>query len=335
MHGLLVEEAGVEVTDALRVGVRGCRRAASFAGFDYQVAHLLFGPVEQVAEGAVGRAIRGYRVFGQPAAVDVAKEVVLGAGIGIDMAQVDARANGRIRHPAILPSSFGCNDRAMPDAERTEPATLKKRDESADSDADSGPEDSDSEPAGGQIFSSYGIASTVLGVLSVAAVVLGVIIWSAHRDEVGERIYLTRVMQTAADWTGVLINMNSGNIDASLQKLHDGTVGELNTDFDAALQPYRQVVQKLQSQSSGRLEAVAIETVHHDLDTQPGVGRPPRDVVTTKLPPFASRMDSVMLVATSVSENIGAKPQTVHWNLRLEVSNVDGKLMISGMESIR
>jgi len=227
----------------------------------------------------------------------------------------------------------------MPDAERTEPATLKKRDESADSDADSdddsGPEDSDSEPAGGQIFSSYGIASTVLGVLSVVAVVLGVIIWSAHRDEVGERIYLTRVMQTAADWTGVLINMNSGNIDASLQKLHDGTVGELNTDFDAALQPYRQVVQKLQSQSSGRLEAVAIETVHHDLDTQPGVGRPPRDVVTTKLPPFASRMDSVMLVATSVSENIGAKPQTVHWNLRLEVSNVDGKLMISGMESIR
>jgi hypothetical protein len=220
----------------------------------------------------------------------------------------------------------------MPDGERTEPVI---EDESADSDDDSGADPSEPEPAGGQIFSSYGIASTVLGVLSVAAVVLGVIIWSAHRDEVGERIYLTRVMQTAADWAGVLINMNSGNIDTSLQKLHDGTVGELNTDFDAAVQPYRQVVQKLQSQSSGRIEAVAIETVHRDLDTQPRVGRPPREVVTTKLPPFASRMDSVMLVATSVSENVGAKPQTVHWNLRLEVSNVDGKLMISGMASIR
>jgi hypothetical protein len=191
----------------------------------------------------------------------------------------------------------------------------------------------EAEPESGEaVFSSYGIASAVLGVLSVAAVALGVFIWTGHRDEVSERAYLTRVMQTAADWAGVLINMNSGNVDASLQKLHEGTVGELNSDFDAAVQPYRQVVEKLQSQSAGRIEAVAIETVHHDLDSQPGVARP---VVTTKLPAFASRTDTVMLVATSVSENAGAKPQTVHWNLRLDVSNVDGKLMISHLESIR
>ncbi|HWS94829.1 MAG TPA: hypothetical protein VN306_20810 [Mycobacterium sp.] len=212
----------------------------------------------------------------------------------------------------------------MPDGEQTEPPD---QDESADS--------SEPDAAGGTIFSNYGIASAFLGALSVAAVVLGVIIWSAHRDDAAERTYLTRVMQTAADWAGVLINMNSTNIDASLQKLHDGTVGELNTDFDAAVQPYRQVVQKLQSHSTGQIEAVAIETVHHDLDTQPGVARPQRSDVTTKLPPFASRTDSVMLVATSVSENVGAKPQTVHWNLRLDVSDVDGKLMISGLESIR
>jgi hypothetical protein len=194
-------------------------------------------------------------------------------------------------------------------------------------------EDDSVEPeAAPAMLSSYGIASAVLGVLSVAALVFGAFIWTAHRDDVGERAYLTRVMQTAADWTGVLINMNSGNVDASLQKLHEGTVGELNSDFDAAVQPYRQVVEKLQSQSAGRIEAVAIETVHHDLDSQPGVARP---VVTTKLPAFASRTDTVMLVATSVSENAGAKPQTVHWNLRLDVSNVDGKLMISHLESIR
>jgi hypothetical protein len=207
----------------------------------------------------------------------------------------------------------------MPDGEQTE------SEDQSDSDA-AEPESS------GAMFSNYGIASAVLGVLSVAAVVLGVFIWTAHRNDMGERAYLTRVMQTAADWTGVLINMNSGNIDASLQRLHDGTVGELNSDFDAAVQPYRQVVEKLQSQSAGRIETVAIETVHHDLDTQPGVSRP---VLTTKLPPFASRTDSVLLVATSVSENAGAKPQTVHWNLRLDVTNVDGKLMISHLESIR
>ena len=211
----------------------------------------------------------------------------------------------------------------MTDGEQTEPPN----DDNSDDDAAAEPESS-----GDGMFSNYGIASTILALLSVAAVVLGVIIWSAHRDDVAERSYLTRVMQTAADWTGVLINMNAGNIDASLQRLHDGTVGELNADFDAAVQPYRQVVEKLQSHSAGQIEAVAVDTVHHDLDTRPGMARP---VVTTKLPPLATRTDSVMLVATSVSENAGAKPQTVRWNLRLDVSNVDGKLMISGLASIR
>ena len=141
-------------------------------------------------------------------------------------------------------------------------------------------------------------------------------------------------MQSAAEWANVLINMNSGNVEASLQRLHDGTVGELNTDFDAAVQPYKAVVEKLQSKSAGRVDAVAIEAMHHDLDAQPEGARQ-REIVTTKLPPFASRTDSVILIATSVSENAGAKPQTVHWSLRLDVSDVDGKLMISGLRSIR
>ncbi|WP_102419030.1 hypothetical protein [Mycobacterium sp. 4858] len=219
----------------------------------------------------------------------------------------------------------------MSDGQPTEPTTPEEAEVAGPDDALD--EDSDEpDTAGGPMFSPYGIASAVLGALSVAAIVFGFFLWSGHRDDTAERRYLTRVMQTAADWTGVLINMNSGNVDSSLQRLHDGTVGELNTDFDAAMQPYRQVVGKLQSKSVGRIDAVAVETVHRDLDTQPGVARP---VVTTKLPPFASRMDSVLLVATSVSENAGAKPQTVHWNLRLDVCNVDGKLMISGLESIR
>ncbi|CAM4462386.1 hypothetical protein MB901379_00349 [Mycobacterium basiliense] len=200
----------------------------------------------------------------------------------------------------------------------------------ADEDSDEAAAEPDDSPA--EMLSNFGIGSTILGVVAVVAVVLGVLIWSGHRDEVAERVYLTRVMQAAAEWTDVLINMNAGNVDASLQRLHDGTVGQLNTDFDAAVLPYRQVVEKLQTQSSGRIEAVAIETVHRDLDTRPGAAR---SVVTTKLPPFATRTDSVLLVATSVAENAGVKPQTVHWSLRIEVSAVDGKPMISGLESIR
>jgi hypothetical protein len=230
--------------------------------------------------------------------------------------------------PAATPAAGKAASKAAPKGAGAAPKGAAK----AAPKAASADDETDDEAAGGALLSSSGIASTVLGVVAVVALVLGVLIWTDHRDDSAERVYLNRVMQAAADWTDVLINMNSGNLDASLQRLHDGTVGQLNTDFDAAVQPYRQVVEKLQTHTTGQIEAVAIDTVHRDLDTQPGS---PRAVVTTKLPAFATRTDSVMLVATSVSENAGAKPQMVHWSLRLDVSNVDNKLMISKLESIR
>jgi hypothetical protein len=187
-----------------------------------------------------------------------------------------------------------------------------------------------SEATGG-VFTGYGIASAVLGVVAVVAVVLAAFIWSGHRDEVDERGYETRVLQAAADWTNVLINMNKDSIDSSLQKLHDGTVGQLNADFEATVDPFKQLVQKLQAQTMGQVDSVAIESVHHE---QPGAtgGPPPQPELST----VASRTDTVIVVATSVSQNAGTtKPQPVRWNLRLGVSDVDGKLLISRLESIR
>jgi len=192
------------------------------------------------------------------------------------------------------------------------------------------PADDDATPSG--VFSGYGIASAVLALVSVAAIVLVALIWSAHRSAAAERDYQTRAMQAAIDWTSVLINMNTDNVDASLDKLHGGTVGELNSDFDASIKPYREVVKTLQSRTTGQIDSVSIEAVHHDLDVQPGQ-RPP---TPAKLPPeLADRTDTVLIVATSVSENAGNKPSTVRWNLRLGVSDVGGKLMISQLESLR
>jgi hypothetical protein len=205
----------------------------------------------------------------------------------------------------------------MPDEEQSEPAADERS--------------STPEAVDGPAITAYGIASAALGALSVAAIVLGWFIWSSHSSDVGERRYQTQAMQAAADWTGALINLNTDNVAASLQKLRDGTVGELNADFDSAIQPYQQVVQRLQSHSRGEVEAVAFETVHHDLDAQAGRPAPP-----DKLPAsIARRTDNVMVVATSVSDNAGGKAQTVHWNLRLGISDVDGKLMVSRLESIR
>ncbi|MDT5312949.1 MAG: hypothetical protein QOE74_1969 [Mycobacterium sp.] len=195
------------------------------------------------------------------------------------------------------------------------------------------PDELDDEPtrAGGGSMTGFGVGSAVLGVISVAAVVLAVLMWNGHRHDVDDRAYQTRVLQAAADWTGVLINMNSGTVTQNMQTLHDGTVGQLNANFETAVQPFSQVVQKLQSQTVGQVESVAIESLFH---AAPGdAGLPP--VPQPELARVSSRTDNVIVVATSVSQNVGAKPLTVHWTLRLAVSDVDGKLLVSRLETIR
>ncbi|TPG25521.1 hypothetical protein [Mycolicibacterium hodleri] len=185
--------------------------------------------------------------------------------------------------------------------------------------------------AGSGGMTGFGIGSAVLGVISVAAVFLAVLLWNGHRHDVDDRAYQTRVLQAAADWTGVLINMNSGTVTQSMQTLHDGTVGQLNANFETAVEPFSQVVQKLQSQTVGQVESVAIESVYH---AAPGdAGLPP--VPQPELATVSSRTDNVIVVATSVSQNAGAKPLTVHWTLRLAVSDVDDKLLVSRLETIR
>ena len=208
------------------------------------------------------------------------------------------------------------------------PADERTDDERADERIDERADD-------GRVFSGFGVASAALGLLSVAAIVLAVIIWSGHRSDVDERRYRTEVLATAADWTTVLINMNSGDIDASLQRLHDGTVGELNSDFEAALEPYKKVVQTLQSRTRGQVDSVAIETIYHRPQTLPD-GRPaPAPTPQPGLADMVRRTDTVTVVATSISDNVGGKSQTVRWNLRLGVSDVDGKLLISRLEQIQ
>lgn len=182
------------------------------------------------------------------------------------------------------------------------------------------------------VWSVFGVASAILGVVAVAALVLTAVLWAGHRTAAGARDYEGRAMQAAADWTGVLINMNADNVEASLQLLRDGTVGELNTGFEASITPYRDVVTTLQSRTVGEVESVSVEAVRNELDVRPGQ-RPPAPAA---LPPeLASRTCTVLVVATSVSENVGSKPTTVRWTLRLGVSEVDGTPRISRLESVR
>lgn len=183
----------------------------------------------------------------------------------------------------------------------------------------------------GRVLSSYGVASAVLGVIAVVAVVLAGMIWTQHRADDGEWRYRAQAMKAAADWTNVLINMNKDTVEASLAQLHEGTVGQLNADFDAALEPYRKLVQTLQARTTGQVDSVAVESIHHEQRPDGAAPKPQPELTES-----AARTDTVLVLATSVTENAGGKePQTVRWNLRLDVSEVDGKLLISRLEPIR
>lgn len=174
----------------------------------------------------------------------------------------------------------------------------------------------------------FGIASAVLGLLCVAAIVLTWLIWSGHRDEEDDLEHQARVMQVALNWAGVLINMNKDNVQASVVKLHEGTVGSLNTDLDRVIEPFTNLVKTLQLQTTGQVDAVAIESVHPN--RQPGT--PPPDETLGGL---ASRTDTVLIIATLVAENAGGKRPPTSLNLRVGVSDVDGQLLVSNLELLR
>ncbi|MFM9035997.1 MAG: hypothetical protein ACKOQ4_17235 [Mycobacterium sp.] len=179
---------------------------------------------------------------------------------------------------------------------------------------------------------AFGVASAVLAVLALAAAALIAVMWTGHRSEEAARGYQARAMQAAAQWTGILINMNADNVEASMLQLRDGTVGELNTGFEASIAPYRDVVKTLRSKTTGQVESVSIEVIHRNLETGPGQRPPAPATLPAEL---AARTDTVLVVATSVSENAASKPTTVRWNLRLGVSDVDGTPRISRLESLR
>lgn len=181
-------------------------------------------------------------------------------------------------------------------------------------------------------WSALGVASAALGIVALLAAVAVGVIWWGHRGADADRSHQARAMQRAAEWTDVLINMNADNVQPSLERLRDGTVGDLNAGFDASIAPYRDVVKTLRSRTTGQVDSVSIEALHNNLDTAPGQ-RPPSP--PTLPPELSSRTDTVIVVATSVSENAGGKPTTVRWNLRLGVSDVDGTPMISRLESLK
>jgi hypothetical protein len=191
----------------------------------------------------------------------------------------------------------------------------------------------ESEPVGQarpRVFSGFAFGSAVLGLVCVVAIVLTSLIWSGHRAQQAELDYKARVVATAVDWAGVLINMNKDNIETSVQKLHDETVGQLNSNLESRLGPLTAIVKNVDLKTTGRIDAAALESVYRDLNRQPGTPGPDPTVGG-----LASRTDTVLIIATKLAETKGGPLPQSSLNLRIAVSDVGGKLMISGLDVVR
>ena len=167
--------------------------------------------------------------------------------------------------------------------------------------------------------------------VAVAAAVLAGMIWTQPSPGIATSCtYRTQVLQAAADWTGVLINMNKDTVEAEPEHAARGDRRAAQLDFETIVEPYRKLVRTLQARTTGQIDSVASRVVPSQQARRAGRTAPQPDSA------FSARTDTVTVVATSISENAGTdKPQTVRWTLRLDVSDVDGKLLISRLEPIR
>src|SRR5690606_36932835 len=98
-----VHERGVQVADLLGVGAR---LGAGRRGLFDDGPHVDLGLVGERAEGSVERAVGGDLVFGEPSAVHVFEEVVLGADPFVDVSEIDAGANLRVLREGHAPHPY-------------------------------------------------------------------------------------------------------------------------------------------------------------------------------------------------------------------------------------
>ena len=212
--------------------------------FGDQIADLLLGAVVQRAERAVGGPVGGDLVLGEPAAVDVAEQVVLGAGVGVDVAQVDSGLEVRgsfYRHPDILPETS-----------RYPHAHARRR---------AGAASREAQRSG--VFSGYGIASAVLGVVAVAAVVLAGVIWtrSSWRRRGAE------VSRTGAADRRRLDRRAHQHEQGHRRGRHGHPARRHRRRAERGFRDQRRALPQAGADAAGehhgQIDSVAIETIHH------------------------------------------------------------------------
>jgi hypothetical protein len=172
------------------------------------------------------------------------------------------------------------------------------------------------------VIRGHAAATAVLAAVAVVAVVVTAVMWSTQRDERNDLSTQARVTRAAADWAEVLINLTDENGNAGVQKLRDNTTGDLRAQFDAVLQRYRDEVRTLSLPINGQINSVALESIHERVTAKPNA-------------PPTQGGDTVLVVGTTQGKDSGGTAHTIRWYLRIGVTDVSGKLLISSLERIQ
>lgn len=161
----------------------------------------------------------------------------------------------------------------------------------------------------------YTAATAALAAVAVVAVVVTALMWWKQRDDGNDLSTQATVERAAADWASVLINLSDDNGNAGVETLRDNTTGDLHGQFDTVVQPYRDELRTLHSSIDGQINSVSLESVHQHVDAAPA--------------------DTVLVVGTTEGNNAGGSAQTIHWYLRIGVTDVSGKQLIRSVERIQ
>ncbi|WP_157226574.1 hypothetical protein [Gordonia soli] len=158
--------------------------------------------------------------------------------------------------------------------------------------------------------SRRGLLITLLGALTVAAlVVTGVFLWQ-HRQADAERARAAEYTAAAERGVTALTSLDFRNADRDVRRVLDQSTGAFRADFQGRSDDFTEVIKQSQVTTQGRVTASALESLN---DT-----------------------GAVALVsATSdVTNAAGAKQEPRMWRLRVTMTDVDGVKKMSKVDFV-
>lgn len=172
--------------------------------------------------------------------------------------------------------------------------------------------------------------AAILGVVSIILALLWFALWTPPRGDTDEYAQRSRAVSFAAEWARLLIAMNPDDFNPRLWLARRGEFDRTGVDSDSVRPSASETGQLPPVNRAGRAEPTALELVDLDIEGDPIIWI--SATLKSSRRRGRIRIDVIQVIATTIS--VGFRPRTVQWKLLLDVSDVDGALLISRIRVI-